>query len=99
MLRNGLWWGCSLLLFAPAMLLLGASTASAYDLAGGQGHTCVIDDNGVACWGDDFYGQATVPTGLINPAALAAGNTHTSGHGSHLRDRRQRRDLLGERLL
>ena len=40
-------------------------------------HTCVIDDNGVQCWGRDNDGQSTVPTGLVNPIAVSAGQLHT----------------------
>jgi hypothetical protein len=31
----------------------------------------------VICWGGDSHGQATVPAGLTNPTALAAGLHHT----------------------
>ena len=72
-LRRGGW----LLLFALPTLLSIASAASAYDLAAGSGHTCVIDDNGVTCWGKDQDGKSTVPAGLINPTVIAAGSYHT----------------------
>ena len=34
-------------------------------LAAGFLHTCALDDNGNTCWGDNVFGQATVPTGLV----------------------------------
>ena len=36
-----------------------------------------FDDNGVQCWGFPGYGQSTVPAGLVNPVAVAAGHIHT----------------------
>jgi PKD repeat protein len=41
-----------------------------YHIASGRAHTCVKDDNGVVCWGDNSHGQTDVPslgnvTGLI----------------------------------
>ncbi len=66
-----------LLLFALVTVVFSASAASAYDLAAGNDHTCVIDDNGVTCWGNNYWGESTVPAGLINPTALAAGWYHT----------------------
>ena len=41
-----------------------------YQLTAGVYHTCVIDDNGLQCWGRDNDGQSTVPTGLVNPCLL-----------------------------
>jgi hypothetical protein len=57
--------GCSLLLFALVTVVLSASAASSYDLAVGYRYTCVIDDNGVTCWGRNSDGQSTVPEDLI----------------------------------
>jgi hypothetical protein len=34
-------------------------------------------DNGVRCWGYNDYGQTDVPTDLVNPKAVAAGDVHT----------------------
>lgn len=42
----------------------------------GEDHACVLDDNGVACWGKNYAGQIDVPT-LIQPTAIAAGEYHT----------------------
>ena len=69
--------GCGLFLFALGGVVVSASEVSAYDLTAGWYHNCVIDDNGVTCWGADVSGQSTVPAGLINPTALAAGREHT----------------------
>ncbi|GDX78918.1 hypothetical protein LBMAG42_07290 [Deltaproteobacteria bacterium] len=42
----------------------------------GPSHACGLrDDNTLACWGYDFYGQATAPDGTFT--AVSAGNDHT----------------------
>ena len=46
-------------------------------IAAGNTHTCAIYDLGVWCWGDDLYGQATVPSGLSNPSVIAVGTVHS----------------------
>jgi hypothetical protein len=71
-------WRCRwLMLVAFVTMVLGASAASAYDLAAGGDHTCAIDDNGVTCWGHNSFGESTVPVGLVNPSAIAAGYYNT----------------------
>ena len=65
------------LLVALATLALGAMDASGYDLSAGGAHTCAVDDNGVTCWGNDSWGQSTVPAGLTNPRTVTAGTGHT----------------------
>ncbi|PYP95483.1 MAG: hypothetical protein DMD34_06665, partial [Gemmatimonadetes bacterium] len=41
-------------------------------------HTCGLKTDGtVACWGDDYYGQATPPAGTF--AQVSAGGSHTCG--------------------
>ena len=67
---------CWFLLASLAVLAFGATDASAYDLAAGTSHVCVIDDNGVSCWGNNDYGQSTVPAGPVNPSAVAPGEGH-----------------------
>jgi alpha-tubulin suppressor-like RCC1 family protein len=48
-------------------------------LATGDNHTCELRPDGVvACWGDNTYGQATVPVGETF-TAIAAGTQHTCG--------------------
>lgn len=37
---------------------------------------CAIDDDGVACWGDNSFGQTDVPTGITQPLDLDVGNAH-----------------------
>ena len=69
--------GCWMLFFALVTAVFSASATSAYDLAAGESHTCAIDDNGVTCWGRNFYGESAVPAGLINPSVIAAGASHT----------------------
>jgi hypothetical protein len=39
-------------------------------------HTCALDDGGVVCWGDNIFGQTTVPE-LTNPRSVSAGRNHT----------------------
>lgn len=33
------------------------------------GYTCVLDEEGMKCWGMNYSGAAEVPKGLKNPAA------------------------------
>jgi len=43
----------------------GTVTAIATADSGGTGHTCVIKtDSSLSCWGDDSFGQITIPPGL-----------------------------------
>jgi len=52
--------------------------ATAVQVAAGSNHTCAIDTTGdLACWGNDSYGQATVPGGLGEVVQVAAGHAHT----------------------
>lgn len=49
-----------------------------YLVAAGGSHSCILDDvNGIRCWGNDEYGQSSVPTDLVNPWRLATGGNHT----------------------
>jgi hypothetical protein len=50
--------------------------------AGGYAHTvALLSDGSVACWGDNYSGQCTVPGGIGTPenpvASVAAGDYHT----------------------
>ena len=47
-----------------------------YSVAGGDAHTCAIDDFGVVCWGANEFGQTDAPT-LSNPTIVAAGDSYT----------------------
>ncbi len=47
-----------------------------YKVSAGANHTCLLDSQGVSCWGDNSDGQSTVP-GLIAPEDIAAGERHT----------------------
>ena len=47
-----------------------------YQISAGSNHFCVIDDNGVSCWGDNNYGQIDAPN-LINPTKISSGRFHT----------------------
>lgn len=42
----------------------------------GRGHVCVLDDLGVACWGDNRKGQFNVPKDLGVPLEIAVGHEH-----------------------
>jgi len=46
-------------------------------VSSGYSHTCVIDDEGVKCWGNNRSGQTEVPKGIKNPKAVSAGLFHT----------------------
>lgn len=47
-------------------------------IAGGWRHAIALQSNGtVVAWGDNDYGQATVPPGLDNVIAVAAGEAHS----------------------
>ena len=45
-------------------------------LAGGH-YSCALDDFGVRCWGDDYAGRASVPSGLVNPSFIEEGGNTT----------------------
>ncbi|MDG2229142.1 MAG: hypothetical protein P8L74_03365 [Gammaproteobacteria bacterium] len=49
-----------------------------YQVAAGGYHTCVLDDNGVQCWGSNVIGQTDVPDDMVNPITLS-----TNSAGNH----------------
>lgn len=52
-------------------------------LANGSNHTCVIDDNGLQCWGQsDFNGNTTIPPSLSNVTHVSARSLHTCAIGN-----------------
>jgi hypothetical protein len=53
-----------------------AMTISIIQVAAGGNHTCALDAGAVTCWGDNFWGQSTVPA-LTSPTQVAPGNAHT----------------------
>ena len=46
-----------------------------YRVTTGSNFSCALDNTGVVCWGDNSYGQTTVPS-LFNPVQLDAGVDH-----------------------
>jgi hypothetical protein len=77
------------ILSLPLMLLMGGKTALAADgdgdgigdapiVSAGLDHTCALDSTGVHCWGDNSYGQTTVPA-LVNPVTVSAGYINSDG--------------------
>ena len=47
-------------------------------LACGKNHAVLLKNDGtVVCWGNNTYGQSTVPAGLSNVIAVDAGDNHT----------------------
>ena len=47
-------------------------------LASGEFHTCaLLDDGRVSCWGENYFGQATSPTGIFR--AIGAGGFRSCG--------------------
>jgi hypothetical protein len=48
-------------------------------IAAGESHTVALKSDGtVAAWGDNAYGQTTVPDALNGMVAIAAGGAHTA---------------------
>lgn len=45
-------------------------------VATGLKHSCALDEKGVQCWGDNAFGQSTVPE-LNAPSTITAGGHHT----------------------
>ncbi len=46
-------------------------------LSAGTHHACVLDDEGVKCWGSNYYGQIEVPAGLKGTHSISAGEGST----------------------
>jgi hypothetical protein len=62
-------------------------------IAAGDVHTCVLDDNGVTCWGENLWGQTTVPASLANRSSARVGSV--MGWGQPCRSSRRGRDRGG----
>ena len=64
-----------------AAAAVGASTAQAASfpsITAGEGHTCAIKtDDTATCWGNNAFGQATVPTDLGTVKQITAGTYHS----------------------
>ncbi|HEY7374950.1 MAG TPA: RCC1 domain-containing protein [Polyangia bacterium] len=64
---------------APAILSQAPPAGPFRELSVGDQHACALRSKGeVVCWGEDRYGQATPPDGLLL-AHVSAGATHTCG--------------------
>ncbi len=48
-----------------------------YQVSLGYGHSCALDDNGIVCWGDNYYGQTEVPATLEQPFQVSAAGQDT----------------------
>jgi alpha-tubulin suppressor-like RCC1 family protein len=61
---------------APQRTLVIPSTTP--QVSAGGYYTCALKTDGtVICWGDNTYGQTTVPVGLASVAQVSAGGGHT----------------------
>lgn len=47
-----------------------------YHVSAGDRHTCSLSDEGVLCWGFNFYDRTETPS-LTNPTQISAGLNHT----------------------
>lgn len=57
---------------------LAAPDSGVASIAGGYSHSvALMEDGTVRAWGDNSYGQSTVPAGLTGVTAIAAGHHHT----------------------
>jgi uncharacterized repeat protein (TIGR02543 family) len=57
---------------------LAAPGSGVDSIAGGYSHSvALMKDGTVRAWGDNSYGQSTVPAGLTGVTAIAAGHHHT----------------------
>lgn len=55
-----------------------SSGTQAVSVAAGNAHSVALKSDGtVIAWGDDTYGQSTVPTGLSDVVAISAGRDYT----------------------
>ncbi len=74
------WWGLLggiLLLLCTGLSLPDQVLAQSASLSAGGYHTCALGADGtISCWGNDYYDQTIVPTGLV-AAAVSAGRNYT----------------------
>jgi Regulator of chromosome condensation (RCC1) repeat len=64
------------LIRAPQHALVIPSTSP--QVSASANHTCALKTDGtVVCWGDDTYGQTTVPAGLASVAQVSSGGYYT----------------------
>ena len=73
-------------------------------IAAGEYHSLALKADGtVVAWGDNGYGQTTVPSGLSNVVAIAAGGYHSlaltaEGTGGGVGRQRRRPDDCAQRV-
>ncbi|MCG3148821.1 MAG: hypothetical protein PCFJNLEI_02270 [Verrucomicrobiae bacterium] len=66
--------------FVDPDALAGNTCGDALSVAGGGTHTLALRQNGsVVAWGDNSFGQTSVPAELTDPVAIAAGEFHSLG--------------------
>jgi alpha-tubulin suppressor-like RCC1 family protein len=66
---------------------LPVSATNVLGAAGGYDHSLAVRvDGSVIAWGGNYYGQSTVPPGLTNIIAVAAGGDLTHAHSIALRN-------------
>ncbi len=61
----------------PAPTQTETAAVFAARLALGHNHTCYLEGGEVFCWGSDYYGQTTVPAGLIDVNEISAADQNT----------------------
>ena len=62
----------------PSAAVASNATSAVPQISAGYHHTCGLKSDGtVVCWGNNAYGQATVPAGLASVSKISAGWHHT----------------------
>ena len=63
---------------APVRAQTRALAQQQVRIAAGDGHSLGVLSNGtVVGWGNNYWGQTTIPGGLSNVVAIAAGGSHS----------------------
>ncbi|MFL5801896.1 MAG: hypothetical protein ACJ8CR_09155 [Roseiflexaceae bacterium] len=81
LLRRWMVFGMAVaLLVGGASSLLAADPPSASAARGSPASLSLPIPGTAVAWGDNFLGRSTVPAGLTNVVAIAAGFSHTDQH-------------------